>query len=117
MIAGAHQKLKPGEHGEIFITTHKSASRQARVRVRLFDGSATEISRSRETAQEARLAVQAEIDVLLNAAKGSEDLNPDDKWARLLSSGSTSCGCGRAGRTRRFGRRRSTSMNALSATT
>ncbi|HLS50038.1 MAG TPA: hypothetical protein VK024_08585, partial [Actinomycetaceae bacterium] len=61
----AHQKLKPGEHGEIFITTHKSGSRQPRVQIRLLDGTASEISRSRKTAQEARLAVQSEIDVLL----------------------------------------------------
>lgn len=79
MIAVAHQKLKPGEHGEIFITTHTSGSQQARVRVRLLDGSVTEVSRSRQTAHAARLAVQAEIDTLLNAAKGSENLKPDDK--------------------------------------
>lgn len=79
MIAVAHQKLKPGEHGEIFITTHKSGSRQARVRIRLLDGTATEVSRSRKTAQEARLAVQSEIDVLLTASKGSGELKPDDK--------------------------------------
>ncbi|MHB1064038.1 MAG: tyrosine-type recombinase/integrase [Georgenia sp.] len=79
MITVAYQPLKPGEHGEIFITTHKSGSHQARVRIRLLDGSATELSRSRKTAQEARLAIQAEIEVLLNASKGSADLKPDDK--------------------------------------
>src|SRR5690625_8008721 len=57
----------------------KSGRRQARVRIRLLDGTATEISRRRKTAQEARLAVQSEIDVLLTMSKGSEELKPDDK--------------------------------------
>ncbi|TRW44123.1 tyrosine-type recombinase/integrase [Georgenia yuyongxinii] len=75
----AHDKLGPGEHGEIFIKRHKSGKFQARVRVRLFNGEETQISRNRKTGPAARLAVQAEIDTLLNAPRGSAQLKPDSR--------------------------------------
>lgn len=75
----AHEKLKPGEHGEIFIKQTSSGSYQARVRVRLLDGTETQISRSRKTRASARLAVQAEVDDRLKRPKGSIDLRHDSK--------------------------------------
>ncbi len=75
----AHDKLRPGEHGEIFIKRHKSGKFRARVRVRLFDGEETQVSRNRKSGPAARLAVQAEIDVLLNAPRGSAQLKPDSR--------------------------------------
>lgn len=75
----AHDRLNPGEHGEIFIKKTASGSFQARVRVRLLDGSETQISRSRKTKAAARLAVQAEIDERLKRPRGSVDLKPDSK--------------------------------------
>ncbi|MFH5824737.1 tyrosine recombinase XerC [Georgenia sp. AZ-5] len=71
--------LKPGEHGEIFISRHKSGSYQARVRVRLLNGEVTQVSRNRKSGPAARLAVQAEIDALLNAPRGSAQLKPDSR--------------------------------------
>lgn len=75
----AHEKLKPGEHGEIFIKQTPSGSYQARVRVRLFDGTGAQVSRSRTTRAGARLAVQAEVDDRLKRPKGSLDLRHDSK--------------------------------------
>lgn len=75
----AHQRLKPGEYGEIFISKLATGRHQARVRIRLFDGTQTMVSRNRKSRSDARLAVQAEIDVLLAAPKGSPDLKPDSK--------------------------------------
>ncbi|QAY63556.1 hypothetical protein ET495_10190 [Xylanimonas allomyrinae] len=79
MSAMTHDRLNPGEHGEIFIKKTPSGSFQARVRVRLLDGSDTQISRSRKTRAAARLAVQAEIDERLKRPRGSVDLKPDSK--------------------------------------
>ncbi len=73
----AHERLKAGEHGEIFIKQASSGSFQARVRVRLLDGTETQISRSRKTRAAARLAVQAEIEDRLKRPKGSADLKHD----------------------------------------
>ncbi|KAE8763426.1 tyrosine-type recombinase/integrase [Georgenia thermotolerans] len=75
----AHDRLGPGEHGEIFISRHKSGSYQARVRIRLLNGEVTQVSRNRKSGSAARLAVQAEIDTLLNAPRGSAQLKPDSR--------------------------------------
>ncbi|WP_454044611.1 hypothetical protein [Cellulosimicrobium sp. Marseille-Q8652] len=75
----AHERLKAGEHGEIFIKQTSSGSFQARVRVRLLDGMETQISRSRKTRAAARLAVQAEVEDRLKRPRGSADLKHDSK--------------------------------------
>ncbi|WP_341361386.1 site-specific integrase [Georgenia sp. M64] len=75
----ANPGLRPGEHGEIFIREVGANKHEARVRLRLFDGSTTFIARTRSTRQSARLAAQAEIEQVLNAPTGSEDLQADSK--------------------------------------
>ncbi|WP_125776189.1 tyrosine-type recombinase/integrase [Antribacter gilvus] len=70
--------LKPGQHGEIFIAPHAKKWR-AKVRVRLFDGSETQVSRVGPTGEEARLRVQDAVAERLGAPQGSMDLKPDSK--------------------------------------
>lgn len=71
-------KLKPGQHGEIFISEHKDKYR-AKVRVCLFDGSETQVSRVGPTGDEARLRVQDAVAERLGAAQGSVDLKRDSR--------------------------------------
>ena len=72
------RRLKPGEHGEIFV--YRTGTKwRAKVRVRLLDGDDTQVSRTRDSAVEARLAVQAAIVERLGAARGSAELRPDSK--------------------------------------
>ncbi|WP_415296890.1 hypothetical protein [Cellulosimicrobium sp. SJTW-1] len=75
----AHERLKPGEHGEIFVKETASGEFKARPRVRPLDGEMTEVSRTRKSNTAARLAVQNEIDELLKRPKGSVELRPDSK--------------------------------------
>ncbi|GAB3088527.1 tyrosine-type recombinase/integrase [Isoptericola nanjingensis] len=78
VIAMSARRLKPGEHGEIFV--YRTGTKwRAKVRVRLLDGDDTQVSRTRDSAVEARLAVQAAIVERLGAARGSAELRPDSK--------------------------------------
>lgn len=75
----ANPGLKPGEHGEIFIKEVAKGKHQARARIKHLDGSTSFIAQTRGTRQAARLAVQARIDEVLNAPKGSTELKPESK--------------------------------------
>lgn len=74
----ARQRLKPGEHGEIFIAPHNGTWR-AKVRVRQFNGKEAQVSRKGRTPEAARLAVQNAMSEQLDRPGGSAELKNDDK--------------------------------------
>ncbi|WP_152193290.1 tyrosine-type recombinase/integrase [Georgenia subflava] len=74
----SRQRLKPGEHGEIFIAPHNGTWR-AKVRVRRFNGTEAQVSRKGRTPEAARLAVQNALAERLDTPSGSAELKNDDK--------------------------------------
>lgn len=70
-------KLKPGQHGKIFVTQNGPKSWRARTRVCLLDGSEAWATASATSEDGARLNAQDAATAKINAARGSDELKPD----------------------------------------
>ncbi|MPV89300.1 tyrosine-type recombinase/integrase, partial [Georgenia ruanii] len=75
----ARQRLKPGEHGKIFIYQTPGGQWRAKTRLRLMDGTETQVSRVGRSADAARLNVQAALAERLDVPQGSGALRPASK--------------------------------------
>ncbi|MFD1507112.1 hypothetical protein FE374_03220 [Georgenia yuyongxinii] len=75
----ARQRLKPGEHGEIFVYQTPDRRWRAKTRLRLMDGKEAQVSRVGKSAEAARLNVQAALAERLDLPTGSGALKPDSK--------------------------------------